>query len=113
MKKNKKMPIMNYNEISDEIKVKYSNSPARQKLAEKCLDKAKEWIENFCNENDIGDLTSTDYKQMRRECTAYVKKNVDTTDERNVYGSVLLVIVMGAVISWLIQRLLDQMFPEV
>lgn len=112
MKKNKKRPIMNYDQVSEEIKTQYKNSPTRQKLAEKCLEKAKEWLERFYDENDVGNLTASDYKRMRRECAAYVKKNVDATDERNVYGSVLLVIVMGAVISWLVQRLLDNMFDE-
>lgn len=111
MKKNKNGPIMNYNQVAEEIKIQYKNSPTRQKLAEKCFEKAKEWFEKFYDENDVGNLTTADYKRMRRECAAYVKKNVDTTEEYNVYGSVLLVIVIGAVISWLVQRMLDEMFP--
>lgn len=101
---------MNYNNLYDEINAKYANSPNRKRLAEKCLEKAKEWLDNFSEENDISNLTDSDFKQMRRECTAYVKKNVDVEEERKIYGSVLLVIIMGAVISWLVQRLLDEIF---
>lgn len=103
---------MNYEQISSEIAQKYSNSPNRKRLAEKCLEKAKEWLEQFAEENDTSNLSQSDYKQMKKDCSAYVKKNVDTTQERETYGSVLLVIVMGAVISWLVQRLLDEIFDE-
>lgn len=96
-------------QISTEIENKYKDSPARKRLAEKCLEKGKEWIETFYGES--GTITDADRKRIKKECTAYIKKNVDTTDEVNVYGSVLLMIVFGAVVSWLIQRLLDEMFP--
>jgi hypothetical protein len=101
---------MNYNNLHDEINAKYANSPSRKKLAEKCLEKAKEWLDNFSDENDISNLTNVDIKKMKRECTAYVKKNVDTGEERKIYGSVLLMIIMGAIVSWLVQRLLDELF---
>lgn len=103
---------MNYEQISSDIAQKYSNSPNRKRLAEKCLEKAKEWLEQFAEENDISNLSRSDYKQMKKDCSAYVKKNVDAAQERETYGSVLLVIVMGAVISWLVQRLLDEIFDE-
>lgn len=105
----KSLPPMNYMQISTEIENKYKDSPARKRLAEKCLEKGKEWIETFYGES--GTITDADRKRIKKECTAYIKKNVDTTDEVNVYGSVLLMIVFGAVVSWLIQRLLDEMFP--
>lgn len=98
----KKKMNMNYTMICDELQTKFANSPARKRLAEKCLEKAKEWLAT-------ADLTK-DRKTVKKELTAYIKANVDCEEERNVYGSVLLVIVMGAVISWLVQRLLDNMF---
>lgn len=100
----KKSVTMNYTGICEEIQTKYSNSPARKRLAEKCLEKAKEWL-------STADISSMDRKTAKKELTAYLKANVNYEDEQNVYGSVLLMIVMGAVISWLIQRLLDNMFP--
>lgn len=105
----KSLPPMNYTQISTEIENKYKDSPARKRLADKCLEKGREWIETFYGEG--GTVTTKDKKRIKKECTAYLKKNVDTTDEVNVYGSVLLMIVFGAVVSWLIQRLLDEMFP--
>lgn len=102
---------MNYTQISTEIENKYKDSPARKRLADKCLEKGREWITTFFGED--GEIKPSDKKRIKKECAAYIRKHVDTTDERNVYGSVLLVIVIGAVISWLIQRLLDEMFPEV
>lgn len=98
----KKKMNMNYTMICDELQTKFANSPARKRLAEKCLEKAKEWLAT-------ADITK-DRKTVKKELTAYIKANVDCEEERNVYGSVLLVIVMGAVISWLVQRLLDNMF---
>lgn len=106
---------MNYTQISTEIENKYKNSPARRRLAEKCLEKGREWIDTFYNlakvAKESGAITDADRKHIKKECTAYIKKNVDTTDEVNVYGSFLLIIVFGAVISWIVQRLLDEMFP--
>ena len=99
----KKKMTVNYTGICEEIQSKYSNSPARKRLAEKCLEKAKEWLAT-------ADLTK-DRKTIKKELTAYLKANVDCEEERNVYGSMLLLIVMGAVVSWLVQRLLDNMFP--
>ena len=99
----KKKMTVNYTGISEEIQNKYSTSPARKRLAEKCLEKAKEWLES-------ADLNK-DRKTIKKELTAYLKANVDCEEERNVYGSMLLLIVMGAVVSWLVQRLLDNMFP--
>jgi len=101
---------MSYNNLYDEINAKYVNSPNRKRLAEKCLEKAKEWLDDFSEDNDMSNLTEADFKKMRRECIAYIKKNVNTDEERQIYGSVLLVIIMGAVISWLVQRLLDEIF---
>lgn len=100
---------MNYTQISTEIENKYKDSPARKRLADKCLEKGREWITTFFG--DGGAITASDKKRIKKECTAYIKKNVDTTDEVNVYGSFLLIIVFGAVVSWLVQRLLDEMFP--
>ena len=99
----KKKMTVNYTGICEEIQNKYSTSPARKRLAEKCLEKAKEWLES-------ADLTK-DRKTIKKELTAYLKANVDCEEERNVYGSMLLLIVMGAGVSWLVQRLLDNMFP--
>jgi hypothetical protein len=99
----KKKTTVSYTGICEEIQSKYSNSPARKRLAEKCLEKAKEWLAT-------ADLTK-DRKTIKKELTAYLKANVDCEEERNVYGSMLLLIVMGAVVSWLVQRLLDNMFP--
>jgi len=95
---------INYTMICEELQTKFANSPTRKRLAEKCLEKAKEWLAT-------ADITK-DRKTVKKELTAYIKSNVDCEldEERNVYGSVLLVIVMGAVISWLVQRLLDNMF---
>lgn len=99
---------MNYGEvIQKEINEKYSNSPHRKKLAEKCLEKANEWLEA---NNPIS--TNQDKKKIKKECASYIKKNVDTTEEEQIYGSVLLMIIMGAVVSWLIQRLLDEIFDK-
>lgn len=98
---------MNYGEvIQKEISEKYSNSPHRKRLAEKCLEKANEWLEA----NSIS--TNPDKKKIKKECTSYIKKNVDTKEEERIYGSVLLMIIMGAVVSWLVQRLLDEIFDE-
>jgi hypothetical protein len=99
----KKKMNMNYTMICDELQTKFANSPVRKRLAEKCLEKAKEWLAT-------ADLTK-DRKTIKKELTAYLKANVDCEEERNVYGSMLLLIVMGAVVSWLVQRLLDNMFP--
>ena len=101
---------MNYSNLHDEINNKYANSPSRKRLAEKCLEKAKEWLHDFSKDNDISNLTEADLKKMRRECISYIKNNVNTDEENKIYGSVLLVIVMGAVISWLVQRFLDEVF---
>lgn len=100
----KKKKILNYSPIYEEIQDKYANSPTRMRLAEKCLERAKEWAET-------ADLSSSRPRNVvKKELTAYIKNNVNCEDERNVYGSMLLLIVMGAVISWLVQRLLDNMF---
>lgn len=105
----KKMPIMNYMQISTEIETKYKNSPTRKRLADKCLEKGKEWLEKFYEET--GEISASDKKRVKKECAAYIKKNVDTTDEVNVYGSILTIFIIGAIISWLVQRFLDEMFP--
>jgi hypothetical protein len=111
---------MNYGEvIQNEISEKFSKSPQRKKLAEKCLEKGVEWIEvfselrsNYGDGKRIFDLTDFDKKHIKKECTSYIKKNVDTKEEERIYGSVLLMIIMGAVVSWLVQRLLDEIFDE-
>lgn len=103
---------MNYDKISNEINDRYLNKPHRKRLAEKCLDKAKEWLEEFSKQNDISNLSKSDYKKIKKDCATYIKNSINTEEEEKVYGSVLFVIVIGAIISWLIQRLLDEMFDK-
>lgn len=99
---------MSYEDIETEVKVYYPVG-ARRRLAEKCLEKGKEWVEL---KKQIKDSNVNDRKRLRSECSKYIKENVDTEPERQVYGSILFMIIFGAIISWLVQRLLDNLFKD-
>lgn len=99
---------MSYNDIETELKVTYPVG-AKRRLAEKCFEKGKEWVEL---KKQVKDTNRGDRKRLRSECYKYIKENVNTDEERQVYGSIILTIIFGAIISWLIQRLLDNLFSE-
>lgn len=109
---------MNFTDIETDIKFKYQKDNNRRVLAEKCLEKGKEWVEtrvlNVAGGFDEWKKTCdrSCRIKLRKECYAYIRKNVDITEEERVYGSVILAIILGAVISWIVKRILDKLFPK-
>ncbi len=99
---------MSYNNLETELKVTYPSGPKRR-IAEKCLEKGKEWVEL---KREVKDCNINDRKRLKLECYKYIKDNVDVNEERKVVGSIIFMIIFGAIISWLVQRLLDNLFSE-
>lgn len=95
--------------IEQEIEHVFSGK-LRQGLARKCLEKGKEWESKQIVEKGCKDQK---YKsQLKKECYAYIKENVDTSDEKKVYGSIILMFILGAIISWVVQKILDRIFEK-
>lgn len=95
--------------IENQIDTYFSSQPKRR-LARKCLEKGKEW-----ESKQIIEKGSNDQKyrsQLKKECYAYIKENVDTSEEKKVYGSVILMFILGAIISWVVQKILDRIFEK-
>jgi|688.fasta_scaffold2040519_1 hypothetical protein len=108
---------MDYSEIETDIKFKYQNDHNRRALAEKCLEKGKEWVDKRVISSPGGleecRKLSNDSRyrsKLRKECYAYIRKNVEIREEEKVYGSIIFMIILGAVISWVVKKILDKLF---
>lgn len=96
--------------VYDEID-NYFTSDVKKGLARKCFEKGKEWQRLAIIQKSL--MGDQKYKaQLRKECYAYIKENVDTSDEKKVYGSIILMFILGAIISWVVQKILDRIFEK-
>ena len=65
---------------------------------------------------DFSDASSCERKALRKDCYNFVKENVEE-DVKEKYGSVfltfiLLTVILPAIISWVVHRVLDELFNK-
>lgn len=101
---------MRFNQIKREADVKYKGSPIRKNLARQAINLGSEWTEQNINMGYFGKKEHKSY--CKSECKKYIKERIDTTAAKEKYGSVILMIILGAIISWVIKRILDKLFPS-
>lgn len=98
------------------IALKFPNSEPKQKIAKLCLQYAREWSTiAMAGGVDFKNTTSRyERKELKRRCAEFVRDNVQDRVEAE-YGSVFLVfilitVILPAIISWSVHRLLDELF---
>lgn len=100
---------MKFTSIKREAKIKYGSEPIKRDLADQAIDLGARWAELNQPMGWFGDKKYKNY--CKSECKKYIKANINTERAREKYGSVILVFILGAVISWVIKRILDKLFP--
>ncbi len=101
-------------ELEHEIDKKYSDTKQKE-IAKKCLQYAEEWSRICMQSNvDFSNAGCAERKQLKSECYAFVKENI-TSDIKEKYSSVFLTfilisVVIPAIISWVVHRMLDRLF---
>lgn len=108
-----------YRILGQTIDIQYKG--AKRKFAHKCVEYAQEWLAVeiapleaqprviFGINND--GLTSVDRKHLYKSCRKYVAECAKTSEERKIWGSMLFLMIFGAIMSWIVKRLLDIWFP--
>lgn len=117
--------IKQYKMLSEMSDERYANSPTKQRFARKCMVVAQEWlihtplqpggfqtIYGALHNGPVTGLSEKTRGRLYQMCRKYVKDNVDITEERQIYGSILVSWLIGAIISWIVKRLLDIWFPK-
>lgn len=106
----------NFGSMDNQIAEKYCDSN-KQEIAKKCLQYAREWSTMSMSAGvDFSDASSCERKALRKDCYNFVKENVEE-DVKEKYGSVfltfiLLTVILPAIISWVVHRVLDELFNK-
>jgi len=100
--------------IESEIGQQYDDEN-RKKLADKCLQYAKEWA-TIANYGGVSfkDCSFSEQQTMKRQCQGFVKENL-MNDEEIKYGSIILTfillqIILPIIIKWIVDRLFKRLF---
>lgn len=99
--------------VDSEIDKKY-NDPHRKEIAKKCLHYAQEWATISQSSVDFSSVNAFEKRELRRNCYEFVKSNIED-EAKEKYGSIfltfiLLYVVLPAIISWVVHRMLDKLF---
>ena len=102
-------------EMENEIDKRYSDKNKKE-IAKMCLQYAEEWAKISQNSVDFANANSLERYELRRNCYEFVKSNVEQ-EAKEKYGSifltfVLLYVILPAIISWVVHRILDKMFTK-
>ncbi len=104
----------NFGSMDNQIEEKFGDRN-KQKIAKKCLQYAQEWSK-ICMSAGVSfaDSNACTKKALKKECYEFVKSNVEE-DVKEKYGSVfltfiLLTVILPAIISWVVHRVLDELF---
>jgi hypothetical protein len=96
-------------DIKREADKKYGESPIRKNLARQAVELGSKWANENAYRNLYGDISQKN--TCKKECYQYIKENIDATEAKQKYGSIILIFILGAVISWVVKRILDKLFP--
>ena len=98
------------------IDEKYSDSNHRE-IAKKCWQYAEEWSK-ICVHSDVDfkSASNSEKSKYRQSCYNFVKDNIEN-DVQDKYSSVFLTfiflyVILPAIISWVVHRVLDKLFTE-
>ena len=104
----------NFGSMDNQIEEKFCDENKRE-IAKKCLQYAQEWSK-ICMSAGVSfaDSNACTKKALKKECYEFVKSNVEE-DVKEKYGSVfltfiLLTVILPAIISWVVHRVLDELF---
>ena len=100
---------MMLNDLRREAHRRYESSSVRQKIAEDAINLGEEWIKENISAGYFGDRKYKRY--CRRELYAYIKAGIDVEHAKQKYNSIILIMILGAILSWVIKRILDKLFP--
>lgn len=100
---------MKFAALQREAKAKYGDKTVRGRLAKQAIELGGRWVDQNKTTGWFGDVKYK--KHCKDACKQYIKDNINTEEAKEKYGSVILVIILGAVISWVIKRILDKLFP--
>lgn len=96
----------------EEIDKKYCNE-RKNKIAKKCLQYAREWA-TICSQSglDFKKVPCWDRKNLKRSCYDFVKSNIEEEmqDSSSFVTFALFFIIVPAIISWVVHRILDELF---
>jgi hypothetical protein len=104
----------NFGSMDNEIEKKYGNGD-KQRIAKKCLQYAQEWSRISMSAGvNFADSDSCKRKALRKDCYDFVKENVEE-DVKYKYKSVfitfiLITVILPAIISWVVGKILDELF---
>ncbi len=102
--------------LKDDIEQRFSD-PNKQKIAEKCLHYIRQWSTiSTAGGTDFSATNRMERRELRRQCIDFVKDNVKQEVEEE-YGSVfltfiLITVILPAIISWMVHRVLDDLFNQ-
>ena len=106
----------NFGSMDNQIEEKFCDENKRE-IAKKCLQYAQEWSK-ICMSAGVSfaDSNACTKKALKKECYEFVKSNVEE-DVKEKYGSVfltfiLLTVILPAIISWVVHRVLDELFNK-
>lgn len=102
-------------EMEHEIDKRYSDKNKKE-IAKLCLQYAEEWAKISQHSVDFSKANSLERYELRRNCYEFVKSNVEEKAKEK-YGSIfltfiLLYVILPAIISWVVHRILDKMFTK-
>jgi|LakMenEpi03Aug12_release.lakeMendotaPanAssembly.Ray.scaffolds.fasta_scaffold01072_79 hypothetical protein len=105
---------VDFADIEAEIGQQYDDEN-RKKLADKCLQYAKEWA-TIANYGGVSfkDCNFAEQQSMKRQCQSFVKESL-MNDEEIKYGSIILTfillqIILPIIIKWIVERVFKRLF---
>ena len=102
--------------IKAEIKGRFSDKN-KQKIAEKCLQYAKEWSTiSTAGGVEFSKTNRSEKIRLRNQCSEFVLENVKEEIEKE-YSSIFLTfilvsVILPAIITWVVHRVLDDLFNQ-
>jgi hypothetical protein len=110
---NKNIPY-DFGSMDSQISEKYCDDNKKE-IAKKCLQYTREWSTMSMSAGvDFSNADKCQRKSLKRDCYNFVYENVEQ-DVKEKYGSVfltfiLLTVILPAIISWIVHRVLDELF---
>ena len=100
--------------LEEQIDKKYCDK-SRNKIAKKCLQYAREWA-TICSQAgyDFKDVACWEKRTLRKSCYDFVKTNIEEDMQGNsaFVTFALFFVVIPAIISWVVHRILDELFSN-
>ncbi len=103
-------------DLQSEIDQKYCDNKHKE-IANMCLQYAEEWSRiSMQSDVDFSNVNLLQRRSLRNQCYNFVKSNVEN-DIKEKYSSVfitfiLIYVILPAIISWVVHRVLDRLFTE-